>query len=561
MARRCPLLYLGLAGALGIAYGRELSPVVPPVALWATAVGLLGLTAALYLRGHPGWSGALLGLVAAVGALGYVETRLPVERLYPLLEGMARVRGTVVSYPTERPDRTSFRLRPEGLPGQLQIFYRHPRGASKAVAYGDVVELEADFEVPWTFEDFDYRAYLETRGVWGVGTFWSGRQLRVLEREGGHPLLRWGDRARRELFDLIDRHLPEQEGGLLKGLLFGERAHLSPEQEASFRDAGVMHVLAVSGLHLSILLGLGWWLLRAAGLSATATYGVLLPLTLLYLTLVGFKVSLVRASLMLAFVALGSVLAERGLILRRWSDPLQGLSLAALVILGTTPAALFDVSFQLSFAATAGILLALGWAHPRLQRRFRRLRGGSGSEGGGGARSPLPLPKRFLLWVLEKGIYLVVISGAAQLAVAPVIAYHFQRLYVGAWVANGVVVPMVAVALWLGVLLLVLALFPVPVPVAALVGRLEGLWLSGLTYAVEFFARLPWAYVPVDGEAWATATALWPLLLLLALDPGVRLRYFAWAISRISAAKASPSLVKRSIARLATLRGRSERRA
>lgn len=554
-SHRRPLVGLALAWMLGIAYGRELVPVVPPVVLWGVALGLLGVTAALHLRGHPGWAGAgaLLLLAAALGALGYAERRLPVERLYPLLEEMARVRGTVVSYPTERPDRTSFRLRPEGLPGQLQIFYRHPAGASKGVSYGDVVELEADFEVPRPFEGFDYRAYLETRGVWGVGTLWSARQLQILQRGGGHPLLRWGDRARRDLFDLLDRYLPQREGALLKGLLFGERADLSPDLEAVFRDAGVMHVLAVSGLHLSILLGFGWGLLRASGLSISAAYGVLLPLTLLYLTLVGFKVSLVRASLMLAFIALGYALAERGLILRRWSDPLQGLSWAAFVILGTTPAALFDVSFQLSFSATAGILLALGWAHPRLQHRFRRLRG----EG----RGPLPLPKRLAFGLLEKGLYLGLISGAAQLAVAPVIAYHFHRLYVGALLANWVVVPMVAVALWLGVVLGVLA-FVLP-PAAAFVGRLEGLWLSGLAGAVEFFAQLPWASVRVSRETWATAIVLGPLLLplrLVMLDPEARRFYLAWAISRISAANPSPSSRKRSIARLATLRGRSTRR-
>lgn len=537
------MVWLALAWALGIAYGRELSPATPPAALWGLAVGLLGFTAALYTRQRPGWFGTLLLLAAAFGTLWYAQNRLPVEKLYPLLGEMARVRGTVVSYPAERPDRTSFRLRPDGLPGQLQIFYRHPFGASETIAYGDVVELEADFEIPWQFEDFDYRAYLETRGVWGIGTLWSARQLQILQREGGHPLLQWGYRARRDLFGLIDRYLSEREGALLKGLLFGERAYLSEELEASFRDAGVLHVLAVSGLHLSILLGLFWWLLQAIGLSIATTYGVLLPATLVYLTLVGFKVSLVRASLMLAFIVLGYALAERGLILRRWSDPLQGLSLAAFVILGMAPAALFDVSFQLSFAATVGILLVLLWARPRLQCTLRKLRDRWGNG--------LSRYRQFMLWLFEKGAYLVLISGAAQLAVAPVIAYHFHRLYLGALLANLIVVPMVTVALWLGVFFLMLA--PVAPPAAALLGTAETLWLSRLADAVGFFSRLPWAYVRWDRSVGMTLGVLLPLLL----DPGWR--YFG-TISRISVAKLSPLSRKRSMARLATLRGRSERR-
>lgn len=468
--------------------------------------------------------------------------------------------GLVASYPIKRPDRTAFQLELEepALPGRLQIFDYHPRGPygspTREVRYGDVVELTARFEPPEAFEGFDYRRYLQARGVWAVGRLWGASDLRVLERDRGHPLLQWGYATREKLFAQLDRYAPEPASALLKGLLFGERAFLDEAVERSFRDAGVMHVLAVSGLHLSLLLALGWWALRRGlGLSATTAYGLLLPLALLYLTIVGFKVSLTRAALMLAFVALGSVLAERGLILRRWVDPLQGLSAAALIILVLTPQALFDVSFQLSFAATAGILIALSWARPRLQAVSAQLRERSGWASG---------RARAAAWATEKLLYALLISAAAQLATAPVLAAHFGRVYVVAMLANLIIVPMVAVALWLGLLLLVAALLGLA-PLAALVGALEGAWLSGLTGAVALLARVPGAYVSVSSGASQAAWVALPLVPLVALPLGegaLQALHLAAISSLISRTKRSAFSLKRSIARLATLRGRSSRR-
>ncbi len=517
MTRRRPLMWLALAWMLGIAYGRELSPTLPTPTFWLIALALLLLASLLYVRRRSQWPLMLLLTVMVLGALTYAQGRLPVERLYPLLREMSAARGLVVSYPAERPDRTSFLLQPEGLPGYLQIFYRHPQERYIAIEYGSVLQLSARFEIPWQFEDFDYREYLRTRDIWGVGTLWSARRIERLDVERGHPLLQWGYRARQKLFAFIDRTVPEPGDALLKGLMFGERAYLSRDVEESFRDAGVMHVLAVSGLHLGILLGLFWWIFRKLGLSITMTYGLLIPLVLLYLTLVGFKISLVRAALMFAFVAFGWVIAERGFILKNWIDPLQGLSAAAFVILAMSPQALFDVSFQLSFAATAGIVIVLQLAHPRLQEWSAKEHW----------QITASLPRRAAFWLGERLLYLFVISAAAQLAVAPLLAFHFQRVYGGTLLANLIIVPIVMIALWLGVVVLLAAMI-LPGPLAGILGGLEGFWLSGLAGAVGFFSQLPWAYWAMERDVQLT---LWVLLPLFLSPLGF---YSAWAISRIS---------------------------
>lgn len=501
MVRRRPLVWLTLAWALGVLIGRELA--ITPFIVWLIMLGLfIGAVASLRLQNRH-WQTLLLWLVVGLGALFYLQARLPVERLYPLLDGLKTVRGTVSNYPAHRPERSSFVLDPEDLPGSLQIFYYHPYGAYKPIHYGDLLEIEARFWVPWQFEDFDYREYLRTRGIWGVGSLWSAKQIRRLEGRQGHPLLQWGYRARLYLFEFIDRHVPDPGGALLKGLLFGERAYLSEEIEAGFRDAGVMHVLAVSGLHLGILIGLFWAFLRLLRLSATQIYLSLIPLVVMYLAIVGFKASMMRASLMFAFVALGWVVAERGLILRSWIDPLQGLSAAALVILVSTPQALFDVSFQLSFAATLGIVIALQFALPRWQAHSNRLRAKLSADAS--------LWRRTLFKLGEMVGFLALISAAAQLAVAPVLVYHFHRVYLGALLANLIVVPLVTAALWLGVFVLLAG--AIITPLAQGLGALEGQVLMLLIHATQSFAKLPWAYLVIDRGMQLAAIVVLPLIL------------------------------------------------
>jgi len=504
---------------LGILLVHDASPWISPLHIWLITLGLLLPVTILYHFQHTQWPLGMLLLLTSLGALVYAQTRLPVEQLYPVLENLAAVRSVVVNYPDHRPERSSFVIQPQGMPGFLQIFYYHPSGKYKTVHYGDELELSARFEMPWQFEDFDYREYLQTRNIWGVGSLWSAQGIRVQRERAGSPILHWGYEARLQVFARIDRHIPQPASGLLKGLLFGERAYLSEGIEMSFRDAGVMHVLAVSGLNLGILLGLFWAALRLFRFSATQIYLVLPPMVFLYLLLVGFEVSLVRASLMLGFVAMGWVIAERGWILKRWIDPLQGLSVAALLILIWTPSALFDVSFQLSFAATAGILLVTQIVLPLWQEHRERLRMQWKVDSS--------LPRRILFRGGEMTLLFLLISLAAQLAVAPLLAHHFHRVYLGALLANLAVVPLATAALWLGVPFL-LASTLAWVPVAAVLGNLECWLLERLIDVTDFFAHLPGAYLVLEGGMHLVFLVALPLIF----SPAAWSWVTGWIISR-----------------------------
>jgi competence protein ComEC len=272
---------------------------------------------------------------------------------------------------------------------------------------------------------------LTVRG--GLRRLEGGGGNQYLGRAAAHELEKEGFsggifRLRSRLRDALSRRtetLSPPAAALTRALLFGEREALSAETVARFRTSGSFHVLALSGLHVGIL----FLLIRALfsflpGRNSSFWIGALF--TLFYLGLVGLRPSLTRAVLML-------IAAGGGRVLDRDSEPLNCLALAAGVILLADPAAVYSLSFQLSFLSLLGIL-CLG---PEISRLL----------------DP-HLPPLI-------GMPLACSLGA-QAASAPVLLAAFGVVYPIGILASLLVIPLVTLCVWLGVAFLPAA----PVPLA-----------------------------------------------------------------------------------------------
>jgi competence protein ComEC len=479
--RRRPLVFIAIFFALGILLGHLYK--LSFAWLAGLTLFLLFLTAISLARRRAVSTLLALGTCVALGALLYTNARFPTESLSEQIDKIQHVRGIVVSYPDHGPERSRFVLKPLNAPGYLQVIYDHTRDPEYfQIDYGDELIIRAPVRAPTRREQdsFDYPEYLRRRDIWGIVWVYRESQVRLVARRQGFFLLQWGYDLRRELFARIEKNLSLEQSALLKGLLFGERESLPQEIQNAFRDAGVMHVLAVSGANLGMILALLALVLRWWGFNFTRLYFLATPIVLLYLFVVGFEVSLVRATVMFFFLTIGFFLAERGWMLKRWADPLQSLATAALAILLFDPEALFEASFQLSFAGTLGILLAVIYLWPRIEERFR-------------LAPQFPREESWWRRGLRWFVIFVLVSLAAQLAVAPVTAYQFHRVYLwGAIVGNLIIVPLVTVALWGGIFLLIASALPLP-PLVILISSLEGLLLQILIALSEFFAGLPGA--------------------------------------------------------------------
>ncbi|MFB6214238.1 MAG: ComEC/Rec2 family competence protein, partial [Candidatus Bipolaricaulia bacterium] len=244
----------------------------------------------------------------------------------------------------------------------------------------------------------------------------------VLDSRRGfaNPVLEMGWTIRKFLSTRINEVLPKR-GNFLQALLFGTRDVLNDSTEESFTKTGLAHLLAASGLHLGIILGASWWLATKLGFGRETTYLISLPMVCGYLIIVGFKLPLLRASLIYLFGGAHLWLKEAGVILDDWYDRYQALAGAALVLVIINPESFSTVGFQLSFGATFALALF-----------FRPI------------QEALPVKSDYLRGIIGASL-------SAQLGVSPVLAVHFGGIHPWAPFINLLAIPGVTAILYLGI--------------------------------------------------------------------------------------------------------------
>ena len=476
-----------LAGAGAAAAGfADLSPGVIPVGAGA-ALGLVGSG-----RGRLALLLAACALVAGLGMLRYEDAR---PRLRP--GGVASfndldpvsVRGTVVQEPEPRGTSQRIRLRVESY-DDASVWRATAGGVLVTTRpfpvfrYGDRLELSGRLETPPTFESFDYREYLARQGVVSLAAF---PEIRRVGTGGGSPVARVLADVRRRLGDGLDRALPEPEAALAKGILLGQRSALPRDLTDDFNRSGISHLVAISGYNVTLVAGLavgslGWLLGRRPATVAAVC------LVVVFALLVGAGPSVLRAAIM-GIVMLGASLAGRP------GSGLTAVALAAAALTVWRPLAIDDVSFQLSFAATLGLLLL---ARPIADRL--------------GATLVRVLPAGLATPLAEN----LAVTTAASLAVLPIIAANFGRVSVVAIPANLVAVP--AFPLILVSSAVAGSLWP---PLAGYVGQAAYLPLAYLVDVGRFASSVPAAALSLPRIGlWAAAlmyVAVAALVLVLRL--------------------------------------------
>ncbi len=290
------------------------------------------------------------------------------------------------------------------------------------IRYGDRLLLEGPLTAPPELDDFDYPAYLARQGIGSVMSFPSVTILGVGQGERLRSAL-FG--VRRRLHASLGRATPEPEASIGQALLIGMRDTIPDAVVGDFRATGTSHLLAISGLHVGILMALALPVsARIFGRRRGLYLIVPLVAVWLYAVLAGLSPSVVRASIMgtvyLAALALG-----------RPKSILPALGLAATVMVAVSPNILWSVSFQLSFAAMAGIATLSDPVSYRLQG----LLGVLDEEG-----AAYHLPVRAVAGAVGT-------SAAAILATMPLTAFYFQQVSLVGLPTTLVTLPMLPFAL------------------------------------------------------------------------------------------------------------------
>ena len=475
--------------------GIQASPALP-LQSWQWLI-LSGLCLAGWLLLRPARpQRLLLGLLLAstLGAARF-QPRLP-NQLLVQYHGLSRgltVRGRVIDDPARREGTTALTVSVEAILAEGGS-WQPVEGLLLADvdpfftwSYGDRVELRGNLKHPPTSEDFDYRAYLARRGIHSVMT--AGRAER-LDQGAGAAWLGLIYRLRASLLASVQRLFPEPEASLLAGILLGVESGISTDVRRAFDRTGTTHVIAISGFNISIIAGLflgifGRWLgARRGALAAGAGIAV-------YTLLVGADAAVVRAAVMAGL----SLTAQR---LGRQSLGFASLGSAGVVMTAIDPQLLWDVSFQLSFAATLG-LLVYGERFRLAFVRMLRHRWGFSDE-------------RSQAWAGPTADYFL-LTLAAQLTTLPLILYHFSRLSLVAPVANLVILPVQPAVMIMGGL--AASLGAVSAPLGRAAGALAWPFPAFTIRAVELLAGLPLASLSLPPMSPAGLAGLYGALLLL----------------------------------------------
>ena len=217
---------------------------------------------------------------------------------------------------------------------------------------GDLVSLEMDLSKPASALNpggFSYLEYLKKKGVYLQG--WKPHKINLIKQNNSliNPIIKF----KKTLLDNINKLFSEDKAAFIKAILLGEREYLSYEQQSLLRNAGASHLLAISGLHMGILiLSFSYVLFKICPNKKTALC-LLSLLTFIYIILVGAAVSIIRAALLALLFLWSDQFGREG-------DFLNIISLTLVINLFLDPLALFTVSLQLSYL----LVLALFYLTP-----------------------------------------------------------------------------------------------------------------------------------------------------------------------------------------------------
>ena len=322
----------------------------------------------------------------------------------------------------------------------------------------------------------------------------SAESLRLMKEP--HFLLRerlWI--LRRNMNAFICENLQGEEGGILSAMTLGDKSELSTEAKELFAGAGISHILAISGLHISLIGGFVWNLIRRCGISFLGAALLSGSFVLLFSIFCGGSISSQRAAGMFVLSAAASCLGEG-------YDLLTGLAVMAIWIIGFQPLSVQSAGFILSFAAVCGVAMA-GIPTQKCYETICRLRWESRHQSGKG--------RQWKASFREKLFSNMLLSLMVQLFLLPVLSYYYFTLPVYCVLLNLVVIPLLPPLLACGLLGGATGLFLPPL------GRLFLIPCHFILYAYEALSekslKLPFSQI-ITGKPGALTILVYYILFV-----------------------------------------------
>jgi len=470
------LLYVSCAWVAGVFLGSKISP-----PLLALSFGLIPFALIPFLRGHKKTLivAGLCLLALFSGGLRFPSSLPPADEHYLRFyndTGIVEIQGMVAEEPDIR-DRYCLLTfsasevivnseRKEVSGTALILVPRYP-----SYHYGDVLKITGKLETPEPFDNFDYKSYLARQGIYSVIYY---PKVELLDRGQGFKPWQWIYSLRERLSTSLARALPEPQGSLAQGILLGLRGNIPDSLNQAFSRTGTAHILAISGLNISIVIAMFLSLgILVFGRQRSTYIWLALMATWLYALLAGMNPPVIRAAIMGSLFLIAEYLGRQG-------SAIIALAFAAALMVGIQPQLLWSVSFQLSFLAMAGLILFYPyfqtWGRKGVALLFRN------------REKIVPIAS-----IITDGFAATL---AAIVAIGPLIAYNFGIVSLVALPATFFSLPALPAIIVTTALVAFVGLFA-PL-MAQILGWLAWLFLSYFLSVVQGFDALPFSSFQVS---------------------------------------------------------------
>lgn len=311
------------------------------------------------------------------------------------------------------------------------VLFIEKNKTSTALQAGNYIAINPtlkEIPPPSNPNQFDYRKYLSYHLI-SQQAYLNSNDWKLVSQTNSNSILNYASKLRTKLIAILEKKLDHEELGIASALILGYKNNIDAELKSAYSNAGVMHVLAVSGLHVGLIYMIFNYMLK---LLDRNKYGKLLKAVLLILVLwsyaiiTGLSPSVMRAATMFSFITVAQSL-------KRTPNFFNTLSASALLLLIIQPNLVMDVGFQLSYCAVIGIVLMQPFIKNLISSRY---------------------------YLINKIWEITSVSIAAQIATFPLGLFYFHQFPNYFLVANLVVIPLAVIILYLGISSLLLSTIP-----------------------------------------------------------------------------------------------------
>ena len=327
--------------------------------------------------------------------------------------------------------------------------------------YGDILKIKGKLEKPVkqkNFGEFNYELYLARGKIFAYLNIWQERNIWKIGEDNSNYLSSFSLSARDKIKEITKQILPQPYNYLLIGMLLGEKGFIPPDLKEVFAEAGIMHILAVSGLHVGIIAMALVSLLNLLRLPKKFKPFILILILIMYASITGYRPSVLRATIMF-------IMLIGGKLINRDRNLNISLFFAAFLILLVNPLTLYDAGFLLSFIVTFFIINL----SPILQELYSKI----------------------IVWIKTP----LAVSTAAWIGIFPLSAYYFNKVSIISIVSNIFIIPLTGIAVILGFVTFFIGLLSIPL--AGVIANINYLVLYLITLIAKSFSLLPFAFVYV----------------------------------------------------------------